>query len=281
MKPYATDNDKWTLYAGECSAVMKAAIADESIDLTVTSPPYDNLRDYNGFVFDYKPVIRQLYRVTKTGGVVVWVVADATINGSETGTSFRQALYAMKCGFNLHDTMIYQSDRQPLNDNRYEPKFEYMFVFSKGRASTWNPLTEPSTYAGSKCSPREYNTDGTKKGWNGNGIIKAEKVLGNVWYIPSGKGKSTKDDVDHPAIFPEELARRHILSWSNPGDMVLDPMCGSGTVQKVSIVNRRPTIGIDISPEYLDITIKRIDLTRLPLFEQAAVDEQSEQLSLL
>ena len=129
------------IYPGECADMM-SRLPDGCIDLTVTSPPYDNLRDYNGFTLDWQAVIKQLYRVTKTGGVVVWVVADQTVNGSETGTSFRQALWAIECGFRLHDTMIYQSDRQPLNDNRYEPKFEYMFIWRKGSPAIFNPIME-------------------------------------------------------------------------------------------------------------------------------------------
>jgi site-specific DNA-methyltransferase (adenine-specific) len=238
------------------------------------------LRSYKDYDFDFFKIARELIRVTIPGGIIVWVVGDQTKDGSESGTSFKQALYFKAKGLRLHDTMIYQTDKQPLNDNRYEPKFEYMFVFSKGRPSIWNPITEPSTYGGSKCSPTEYNQDGTKKEWHGNGIIKTEKVLGNVWYIPSGRGKSNKEDVKHPAVFPDELARRHILTWSNKNDLVFDPMCGSGTVQKMALMTGRKTIGIDISTEYLDIAKQRIELTRLPLFEQPDVEVTAEQLGL-
>lgn len=269
----------WTLYAGECSQVMRECVEDESIDLVVTSPPYDNLRSYNGYEFDFFKIAGELIRVIKQGGVIVWVVGDQTVDGSETGTSFKQVLYFMAKGLRLHDTMIYQTDKQPLNDNRYEPKFEYMFVLSKRRPSAWNPIREPSTYAGQKCKPSEYNPDGSKKDWNGNGIIKATKVMGNVWYIPSGKGKGTKDNIQHPGIFPDELARRHILSWSNPGDMVLDPFIGSGTTAKMALMTGRRTIGIDISPEYLEIARKRIDLARMPLFEHVE-EERAQQASI-
>ena len=95
---------------GDCLEIMPT-LADKSVDLTVTSPPYDNLRTYNGnSQFDFEGIAKELFRVTKDGGVVVWVVGDANINGSETGTSFRQALYFKEIGFNLHDTMIYQKD---------------------------------------------------------------------------------------------------------------------------------------------------------------------------
>lgn len=99
---------------GDCVELMKE-IPDDFIDLTVTSPPYDNLRDYNNEMtwnFEkFKEVAKELFRITKPGGVVVWVVGDATIKGSETGTSFRQALFFKDCGFNLHDTMIYKKTR--------------------------------------------------------------------------------------------------------------------------------------------------------------------------
>lgn len=260
LGPYEPNN----IYCGECSEMM-SHLPDGCIDLTVTSPPYDNLRTYHGFTFDYTAVISQLYRVTKPGGVVVWVVADATVKGSETGTSFRQALYAMGCGFRLHDTMIYQTDKQPLNDNRYEPKFEYMFVWSKGKPKTWNPIMIPSTYAGQKCAPREYNKNGTKKDWSGNGIVKAKKVLGNVWYFPSGKGKTTTDNINHSGMFPEALARDHIISWSNPGDLVFDPMIGSGTMAKMAMQNGRNYLGFDISEEYVELARRRVAYANPPL----------------
>jgi len=250
---------------GDCAEVMATWEAD-CIDLTVTSPPYDNLRTYEGYTFDFEAIAAQLWRVTKPGGVVVWVVGDATIKGSETGTSFRQALHFMELGFNLHDTMIYQTDRQPSNSNRYEPKFEYMFVLSKDAPKTFNPIRIPSTYAGSKHSPSEYKKDGTKKKWTMGRIVGETKVIGNVWYIPSGKGKSTIDIFNHPGIFPEKLARDHILSWSNPGDLVLDPMCGSGTTLKMAKQTGRDYIGIDISEKYCEIARKRVMYAQPPLF---------------
>jgi len=267
------------IYCGDARELAKA-IPDESVDLTLTSPPYDNLRTYgksfSADTFDWHPIIAELYRVTKLGGVVVWVVADGTIKGSETGTSFRQALWAMECGFNLHDTMIYQTDRQPQNGPRYEPKFEYMFVLSRERPTTWNPIMASSKYAGSKCSPKEYNSDGSKKAWWGNGIVKPLKVKGNVWSIPSGKNKSTTDTVAHPAIFPEALAHDHIISWSNPGDTVLDPMGGSGTTCKIAKQTGRHWLAFDISASYCAEARERVRNTQPPLF----VPEPEQQLQM-
>lgn len=151
--------EKGMLLNGDCVEFMKK-IEDDSIDLTVTSPPYDDLRKYNGYNFDFENVAKELYRISKQGGVVVWIVGDKTEKGSESGTSFREALYFKELGFNLHDTMIYQSDKPPMNHNRYEQKFEYMFVFSKGKPKTFNPIKEKCKYAGEVKSARTFRQSG-------------------------------------------------------------------------------------------------------------------------
>ena len=245
------------LFCGDNVEVMRREIPDASIQLTVTSPPYDNLRKYNGYAWDFESVAKELYRVTKPGGVVVWVVADATVNGSETGTSFRQALYFKECGFNLHDTMIYAFDKPPLTQMRYEPKFEYMFVLTKGKPSTFNALREKSIHAGQKVKRGFRQPDGTlKPGWGDSTPVAETKVKGNIWTYGS-----KHNETGHPAIFPEQLAADHILSWSNPGDTVLDPFVGSGTTGKMAILNGREFIGIDISPEYVALANGRINGT--------------------
>ena len=233
---------------------------DESIDLTVTSPPYDDLRKYNNN-FDFENITKELYRVTKDGGVVVWVVADKTKNGSETGTSFKQALFFKDIGFNLHDTMIYMSDKPPLTHNRYEQKFEYMFVFSKGKPKTFNPIMEECKYAGSDKKARTFRHTGDElQETHIKNKVNKEKIKGNVWYFSTGYNKSTKDIIafKHPAIFPEQLANDHIISWSNEGDTVLDIFSGSGTTAKMAKLNNRNYIGFEISKEYCDIAEKRI-----------------------
>ena len=250
---------------GDCLDRMQE-IADGSIDLTVTSPPYDNLRTYNGTLNDWTPdkwqaIIRQLFRVTKQGGVVVWVVGDATINGSETGTSFRQALYAMDCGFRLHDTMIYHRKGPPLTHNRYEQHFEFMFVWSKGKPATFAGLRAPSIKAGRSRKGYSSRQDGDTLGARGgSGVVRDTKLIGNVWEFAIGNNGSTtdRDAFKHPAIFPESLARDHILSWSNPGDTVLDPFLGSGTTGKMAIQTGRQFIGIERDASYFDIAQKRI-----------------------
>lgn len=241
---------------------------NECIDLTVTSPPYDNLRTYKGFTFDFEGIAKELYRITKQGGVVVWVVGDATINGSETGTSFKQALYFKEIGFNLHDTMIWRRRTLPQYNKRYEPAFEYMFVLSKGNPKTFNPLKEKAKYKDTrkeKCYHRDKDTAEFSK----NHFTRLEEVnLDNIWDIPN-RGND-KISHNHPAIFPEQLAQDHIISWSNKSDIVLDPFCGSGTTLKMALLNDRNFIGIDCSKEYCELSEKRIS----PYFNQTKLFNQ-------
>ena len=253
---------------GDCLELMKD-IPDNIIDLTVTSPPYDNLRTYNGFSFDFENIAKELYRVTKPGGVVVWVVGDATIKGSETGTSFKQALYFKEIGFNLHDTMIYKKHSPFPPNNRYWQTFEYMFVLSKGKPKTFNPLMQDKKYfERGYFSGRNSNGELIKESGNVTKRLdaakkKKQRIKDNIWDIKSGYMKSTTDKIayKHPAIFPERLAEDHILSWSNPGDIVFDPMAGSGTTCKMAMLNDRKYIGMEISKEYVDIANKRIEET--------------------
>jgi site-specific DNA-methyltransferase (adenine-specific) len=250
---------------------------DNCIDLTVTSPPYDNLRTYKGFSWDFEGVANELYRVTKEGGVVVWVVGDATINGSETGTSFRQALYFMDIGFNLHDTMIYEKTSPYPANVRYQQDFEYMFVFSKGKPNTFNPIHTLKTLGEIKKilrgsydhSTRTYRSIcGETERLDEAGLKRLEKasknitkVMSNVWKCEAGYQKSTTDEIayKHPAIFPEQLAQDHIISWSNENDTVLDCFMGSGTTIKMAKILNRNFIGIEKEPKYYEIAKKRIE----------------------
>jgi DNA modification methylase len=247
------------ILCGDAAKVLATLPAD-SIDLTVTSPPYDNLRTYNGYVFDFPAIARELYRVTKPGGVVVWVVGDATINGSETGTSFRQALYFMECGFNC-ETMIYEKPGGGAvgNNNFYWQCFEYMFVFSKGTPRAHNLICDIKTVNPGRT---EFMSRRNKDGNGRHGRMATRKEFSrrtNVWRM-NNDGAS-----DHPAPFPKFLARDHILSWSNPGDLVLDPMCGSGTTLKMAKETGRRFIGIDISEEYCTLARKRVAAANVPL----------------
>lgn len=239
------------IYNEDCLDTM-ARMEDNFIDLTVTSPPYDNLRTYNGYSFDFENIAKELYRVTKQGGVVVWVVGDATIKGSETGTSFKQALFFKECGFNLHDTMIWQKTNPPPNDkrqNRYINAFEYMFVFSKGKPKNCNYIIEECKHYGKiRGGTKQLDIDSDKRRVSKKSEVNKTKPLVNVWRISKYCGKN-----NHPAPFPEQLANDHIISWSNEEDLVYDPFMGSGTTAKMSKMNNRNYIGSEISEEYCKI----------------------------
>ena len=248
------------IYTENCLETM-AKMPDGFVDLTVTSPPYDNLRTYSGNVVwnecVWKRIMKELYRVSKQGGVVVWIVSDATVQGNESGTSFKQALFAKECGFNLHDTMIWIKDGGgAIGSNKcYTQNFEYMFVFSKGEISTTNLIYDKpnASFGKDRCAVR-----------SGRRLVTGEHKIekrkpsaefsrrNNYWYIPPQKG-------EHPAVFPEQLANDHIISWSNEGDLVYDPFLGSGTTAKMAIVNKRNWIGSEISKEYCEIAEKRIN----------------------
>ena len=239
----------------DCVEGMKL-LDDECIDLTVTSPPYDNLRTYNGFSWDFEATAKELYRVTKQGGVVVWIVADATIKGSETGTSFKQALYFKEVGFNLHDTMIWRKPNPtPLvKCKRYWQAFEYMFVFSKCSPKTCNYIMEECKNAGKKASTYKQISKETGLNIDKNRITKDIKIKMNVWDYNLGY----RETCGHPATFPEQLANDHIISWSNPNDIVLDPFMGSGTTAVACINTNRNYIGFELSEEYCKIAEERI-----------------------
>lgn len=246
------------LRCGDCVDKMKE-ISDNSIDLVVTSPPYDNIRDYLGNnTFDYKETLNQIYRILKWGAVTVWIVSDQTVNGSETGTSFRQALYAMDVGFKLHDTMIWKKSTFAFPDkNRYYPVFEYMFIFSKGIPKTFNGIEDrKNKHANQMIHGTSRQRDGSLKLSNGTGKRKV-KAIGrrfNVWEINEEKANKT----DHPAVFPVQLVQDHIITWSNKGDLILDPFMGSGTTGMACVRTGRDFIGIEIEPKYFDIAQKRI-----------------------
>jgi site-specific DNA-methyltransferase (adenine-specific) len=260
------------IYCENCLDTM-SRMPDNFIDLTVTSPPYDNLRNYNGYSFDFEAISLELFRVTKIGGVVVWVVGDETIDGSETGKSFIQALqFKNVCGFNLHDTMIYSKAgfAFPSND-RYHQTFEFMFVLSKGKLNTFNPIKDRRNnydVRGGDCSRQKNGT--MKKGNKGGLPLDKFGQRYNVWHYKIGGGNVTNDKYayKHPAIFPEQLCADHIYSWSNEGDLIYDPFMGSGTTAKMAHLQKRNWIGSEISQEYVDLANKRIDpyLKQLTIF---------------
>ena len=253
--------DNIELWRGDCLELMKN-IPDDSIDLTVTSPPYDNLRTYNGNISQwnfekFQEIAKELYRVTANGGVVVWVVGDATVKGSETGTSFKQALWFKEIGFNLHDTMIYQKNGTGAcgSNKCYWQTFEYMFVFTKGKIKTVNRITADTTV---KQGGSRIKNNGEKKKEDRVSDNTKKSVRSNVWLY--NVGNANKDDkTGHPAPFPEQLAYDHIISWSNEGDTVFDPFMGSGTTGKMAVLNNRKFIGIELDNTYFEIAKERIN----------------------
>lgn len=249
-----------TIYNENCLETLRR-MPDEFLDCVVTSPPYDDIREYGGYSFDFELVASELFRVMKLGGVVIWVVGDATKDGSESGTSFRQALYFKDIGFRLHDTMIYEKvNYAPQNHNRYEQAFEYIFVFSKGRPATFNPIRVPCKFPGqiekygAACRSNHGKGHVMRLYKETTFIATAEtKLAGNIFSYTIGGDRS-----GHPAAFPERLALDQIQSWSNPGDIVYDPFLGSGTTALVAHKLSRQWIGSELNPEYVEIANKRL-----------------------
>jgi site-specific DNA-methyltransferase (adenine-specific) len=250
------------IYCGNSSEVLKQIIPDNTIDLTITSPPYSNLRHYNNSLTDntwnfsiFKTIGDELFRVTKNGGVVVWIVNDKTENGSKSLVSFKQAIYFQEIGFNINDVMIWEkTNYMPVvKQPRYTDCFEYMFILSKGKPKTFNPIMIPC-----KCAGQEYHST-TKNigGENGRTYkefnINKEKIKPNIWEFAVAQNKTS-----HPAVFPENLIIDHIKTWSNEGDVVLDPFIGSGTTAIAAKKLKRKYIGIDINPEYCQLTEERL-----------------------
>ena len=252
-----------TIYNENCLDTM-SRMDNNVIDLVVTSPPYDGLRKYNGYSFEFESIANELYRVIKIGGVVVWVVNDSTKNGSESLTSFRQAIYFKDIGFNIHDTMIYKKKNPiPLNHNRYEQCFEYMFILSKGKPKTFNPIMGDCIHAGKDIVKNRtfYQTNdcNTSIGHKNNPISK-QKIRQNIFEYSLFGGKK---DFIQGAVFPEQLANDHILSWSNECDLVYDCFGGSGTTAKMAELNKRKWIISETSVEYCDIIKQRLKDARM------------------
>lgn len=270
MNPYYQD-EHVTIYNANCRDILPDL---EHYDLCVTSPPYDNLRDYEGNLqwndSVWQDIIKKLYKTSKPGAVVVWVVGDATINGSETGSSFKQALYFKDTGFNIHDTMIYQKTGCPMpNKARYFANFEYMFVFSNGLPKTFNPIEDRKNrflerWGTGRCVRDKSGKFESRKNYE----IKELGRRYNIWQFNNGgQGYGTRDGIafNHPATFPYNLALDHIVSWSNRGDIVIDIMCGSGTTLRAAKDLNRKAIGIELEEKYCEIAAKRCCQEVLPL----------------
>lgn len=262
MLPYYSINNI-SIFNSDCLEWMRSQ-ESSVLDLTVTSPPYDNIRDYQGYSFDFEPVARELFRLTKNGGVVAWNVSDATVGGSETGTSMRQALHFMSCGFRLHDTMIYlKKNPMPaaVNSKRYHQSWEYIFILSKDAPKAFNPKMVKAKFGHLGANMKHRGKDGSMnyKKTKRNEFTKVR----NVFEYSVGGGHSTRDKIahGHPAIMPESLADDMITTWSNPGDMVFDPFMGSGTTIKMARIRDRRAVGTEISEQYCALAKHRLENT--------------------
>lgn len=250
------------IVCGDNTEVL-SGFPDECVDLVVTSPPYDDLRTYGGHSWNFETLAAQLVRVLKPGGVIVWVVADATVNGSESGTSMRQALHFQSIGLNLHDTMVYEKAGTGAcgSNLAYWQTWEFMFVLAKGRPNAVNRLKTQNLSAGVKTTPRTVaignrDSDGVR-------VVEDEGVRANIWRY--NVNKYGMENTGHPAPFPIALAKDHVASWSNPGDVVLDPFAGSGTTLKAAKELNRQWCGIEINPEYCAIAEARLSQDVLQL----------------
>ena len=252
-----------TIFNENCIDYLKTQL-DNSIKFTLTSPPYDDIRDYNGYSFDFEETAKELWRCTMPGGVVCWNVADATINGSETGTSMKQALFFMSLGFRLHDTMIYVK-RNPMpagvSSKRYHQAWEYVFILSKDAPTTFNPIMVKAKFGHLDANMKFRGKDGE------NEYTKTKRneytKVRNVFEYSVGGGHSSKDKIafQHPAIMPEALAADMISTWTDIGDTVFDPFTGSGTTAKMCLLANRKFIGTELSNVYCDIIKERLDMT--------------------
>lgn len=253
------------IHVANCVEFMKTKIRQNSVDLVITSPPYDDLRNYRGYSFDFEEIAKQLFRVVKRGGVVVWVIGDR-INGGRTLTSFRQGIFFQEIGFNMHDVMIYKKKNTPfMRSNAYTNCYEFMFILSKDKPKTFRPLKEKTIRSGYEMLVHNKGADGINRKTLAE--LKKEKTRTNVWEYAVGLGGTTNDRIafKHPAVFPEKLASEHILSWSKKNDVVLDPMCGSGTTCKMAKTHGRKFIGIDISESYAKIAEERLRSIQMEL----------------
>jgi site-specific DNA-methyltransferase (adenine-specific) len=255
------ETDEICLYQANCLDYLRSQPAD-SIKFTLTSPPYDDIRDYKGYSFPFEEIAQELWRVTRPGGVIAWNVADATVKGSETGTAMRQALYFMSLGFRLHDTMIYvKKNPMPagVSSKRYHQAWEYIFILSRDAPETFNPIMVRAKFGHLEANMKHRGTDGNLN------YVKTKRneftKVRNVFEYSVGGGHSTKDRIafQHQAIMPEQLALDQIQTWTDPGDTVFDPFTGSGTTAKMARILGRRFVGTEMSAEYCDIARQRLE----------------------
>lgn len=250
------------IYNEDCLETM-AKMPDGFVDLVLTSPPYDKRRTYNGYSFPFQDIAKELFRILKDGGVLVWNVNDQVIDGSESLTSFRQAIFFNEIGFNVHDTMLYGKENVQAHDDRgkrYKQAFEYVFIFSKGTPATFNPIKDDKVISGNIKGMTSRKENGEMRVHPKEIKTKEYQTRKNIWFYFNGFNLTTKDKIafEHPAIMNEQLAKDHIYSWSNAGDLVYDPFGGSGTTAKQAHLMGRNWILSELSKEYCDISERRL-----------------------
>ena len=259
------------IFLGDCLTIMPLL---PKVDLVVTSPPYDGIREYGGYSFNFEEVAKCLVNKINVGRNIVWIVGDQTVDGSESGTSFRQALKFMELGMKLHDTMIYEKPGPPFPDfNRYYQVFEYMFIFSNGSPLVTNLIADRrNIYAGAPIARLhgDRQADGTVTENSAYRIAKDRKtkeigVRMNIWRMPTSASEGNHLKTQHPATFPDRLSKDHIISWSNERDIILDPFLGSGTTLVACKELKRNGIGIEINEKYCEIAKKRLQNTQVPM----------------
>lgn len=287
-KPKVIELKNGVLVCGDATKVMPKNVPDETVDLILTSPPYDQRRSYDGYSFVFQEVARECARALKPGGVIVWVVADATVKGSESLTSFKQAIYfTEQCGLRLHDTMIFAKNNPIPGDHgpRYRGSFEYMFVFSKGKPKTYNPITW-RTKEKVQFAERFRLEEQGRRGYAipKNAVLKnsMERTHPNIFFYTVAGPRKGQEQQTHPAVFPEQLAEDQIRTWTNAGDLVLDPLAGSGTTLYTAQRLGRSYVGIEISPQYVKLCEENLTRTEdvAPVLE-GLEDEQQFKSELL
>ncbi len=250
------------IICGDCVEVLKS-IPDNSIDLVVTSPPYDGIRKYNGFSFNLHSTGKELFRVLKDGGIIAMVIQDQTKNFGKSLTSFKTIIdWCENVGFKLFETIIYKKHgaEGAWWTKRFRVDHEYIPIFLKGERPAYfnkEPLKIPSKHGGKTmtgCATRLTNGKTLK---SKRVFINPMKCRGTLWdYTTCGDGTRLKHQ--HPATFPDKIPVDFIRCFCPKNGIVLDPFIGSGTTALAAIQLNRNYIGIDISKEYCELAKKRI-----------------------
>lgn len=240
-----------------------STLASDSVDLVLFSPPYDGVRDYRGnWTLDLPALGSELLRVVKDGGFAVMVIADGTKNQRKSMTTFRTAVAWEDAGWSLFESVIYSRDGRPGAwwATRFRVDHEHILMFYKGKrprpVTHHDGLRVPSKHAGKKWTGTQRLTDGTLV--KTSATVAADKCRGTIWHYATSNSEGNRTKAKHPATFPDALARDVILALSAPGDVVYDPMMGSGTSVVIAAQEGRRWLGNDFFAEYVEIAQQRL-----------------------